>query len=225
MKFIDVYSGNVGSLHNYECLACFYEFPKRPNDVDQGGGCPRCAGSLPKTQEECESEALERNLKFKSVYSGRSADLHDYECLACFYEFPMRPNNVQQKQGCPKCGIARRTLYKTKAEKKLSRALRQRFRYALKDFLKTKKVSAVKDLGCTVEEAVNYLESKFHTNPETGEEMGWHNYGDWHIDHIKPLARCNLDTVDGQREAVHYTNLQPLWWKDNLSKGAKYNPP
>ena len=52
-------------------------------------------------------------------------------------------------------------------------------------------------------------------------EMNWSNYGKfgWHIDHIIPLDSAN--TEDEMYKLCHYTNLQPLWWSENLSKGHK----
>ena len=83
--------------------------------------------------------------------------------------------------------------------------------------------SAVKDLGCTVEFLKQHLEQKFYDDLGDGREMNWDNYGRWHIDHIKPLSLFDLSDREQFLEACHYTNLQPLWAKDNLSKGAKYN--
>jgi len=52
--------------------------------------------------------------------------------------------------------------------------------------------------------------------------MTWENHGEWHIDHIKPCSLFNLLNEDEQKKCFHYTNLQPLWASENLSKGCKY---
>ena len=71
------------------------------------------------------------------------------------------------------------------------------------------------DLGCTIPELKQYLESKFQ------EGMTWENWGvhGWHIDHIIPLSSFDLTCREQFLKVCHYTNLQPLWAKDNLSKG------
>lgn len=51
--------------------------------------------------------------------------------------------------------------------------------------------------------------------------MSWDNYGKWHIDHIVPLALFDLSKKEQQLKAFRYTNLQPLWAYENLSKGSK----
>ena len=96
---------------------------------------------------------------------------------------------------------------------RLSDYLRSRLNKALKGNYKTG--SAVRDLGCSIEDFKLYLESKF----EQG--MNWNNYGMWHIDHIKPLVSFELSERKELLKAVHYTNLQPLWAIDNLKKGGR----
>lgn len=68
-------------------------------------------------------------------------------------------------------------------------------------------------------EFMAYLEAKFTDG------MSWKNYGKWHIDHIKPLASFDLTDPEQVKAACHFTNLQPLWASDNISKGAKTEPP
>jgi hypothetical protein len=96
----------------------------------------------------------------------------------------------------------------------LKKQLRRRLTEAVKN--NQKSGSAIKDLGCSIEEFKRYLESKFQPG------MTWDNYGEWHIDHIRPLSSFDLSDPEQLKIACHYTNLQPLWAKDNLSKGNKY---
>ena len=44
--------------------------------------------------------------------------------------------------------------------------------------------------------------------------------GKWHIDHIRPCASFTLRHASHQRACFHYTNLQPLWARENLRKGS-----
>ena len=71
-------------------------------------------------------------------------------------------------------------------------------------------------LGCTKQEFIKYFQQKFK------EGMTWENHGEWHIDHIKPCASFNLLDEEEQKKCFHYTNLQPLWASENLSKGCKF---
>lgn len=100
---------------------------------------------------------------------------------------------------------------------KLKRNLRSRLSSALKN--KQKRCSAIRDLGCSLELLREHLADKFHPNQLTGEKMTWENYGRWHVDHIFPLFRCQ--TEEEVRRACHYTNLQPLWASENLTKRAR----
>ena len=77
---------------------------------------------------------------------------------------------------------------------------------------KTTKTQAL--LGCTFEEFAAHLQSKFK------EGMTLENHGDWHIDHIKPCATAT--SAEELAALFHFTNLQPLWATENLSKGCKY---
>jgi hypothetical protein len=63
---------------------------------------------------------------------------------------------------------------------------------------------------------VEHLESQFT------EGMTWDNYGDWHVDHIKPMNSFDF-TEDGDFGVCwSLSNLQPLWAEENLSKGSRY---
>ena len=87
---------------------------------------------------------------------------------------------------------------------------RNRIRHVLGE---AKDKSTPEYLGCTYEELKNHLELQF-TN-----HMCWGNMSEWHVDHIVPLA--SADTLEDLMPLLHFTNLQPLWAHDNLSKGTR----
>lgn len=95
---------------------------------------------------------------------------------------------------------------------KVTHSLRQRTRNAL--FGRSKSQCTLKMLGCSIEFFMSYMESKFKDG------MTWENYGlhGWHIDHIKPCSWFDMSKPEEQQKCFHYTNLQPLWAKDNISK-------
>lgn len=77
-------------------------------------------------------------------------------------------------------------------------------------------------LGYTVEELRSHLEAKFLDG------MTWENYGPvWHIDHVLPLASFDYSTPDCHefKRAWALTNLQPLWARENISKGDRLDHP
>ncbi len=92
--------------------------------------------------------------------------------------------------------------------------LRSRCRTILKG--KGTSASSMKLLGCDKNTLRQHLESRFQLG------MTWENYGEWHIDHIKPISKFDLIQPLAQKQCFHYTNLQPLWAKDNLSKGNRF---
>jgi hypothetical protein len=51
--------------------------------------------------------------------------------------------------------------------------------------------------------------------------MSWDNYGEWHLDHKTPVSWAT--TEEEIYELNKYTNFQPLWQFDNLSKGNRYS--
>ena len=103
--------------------------------------------------------------------------------------------------------------YNSKPINKLKNALRSRVNGIMNK--KYKSPRTLELLGCDYDFLIKYIEAKF------SEGMTWENYGyyGWHIDHIIPL--CTAKTEEEIKKLYHYTNLQPLWAKDNLTKSKK----
>jgi len=68
-------------------------------------------------------------------------------------------------------------------------------------------------LGCDWDVFKTYIERKFIDG------MSWENYGKWHLDHIYPISKAT--SYEMALELNHYTNFQPLWAFDNISKNNK----
>lgn len=77
----------------------------------------------------------------------------------------------------------------------------------------TKKSKTYELLGCDFKTFKKHIERQFTKG------MNWDNHGDWHYDHITPLSTAK--DLSEFESLNHYTNIQPLWAKDNISKGCK----
>lgn len=78
----------------------------------------------------------------------------------------------------------------------------------------SKKTKTYEILGIDFNQFREYIENQFE------EGMSWENYGEWHLDHKTPIswAKDESDAV----LLCHYTNYQPLWAFENISKGNKF---
>lgn len=96
---------------------------------------------------------------------------------------------------------------------------RDRVSAAMRRSLKTGKAQAscFDLLDYTLADLIAHLEAKFAPG------MGWHNMGQWHIDHIQPLASFDIQSAACTqfKRAWALANLQPLWAVENLRKGAR----
>lgn len=95
---------------------------------------------------------------------------------------------------------------------KLKDVVRGRLRrfLKLKNFKKSNTTFEL--IGCTPEELKIHIEKQFLPG------MNWDNHTNfgWHIDHIIPLSRAK--NSEDLLDLAHYTNLQPMWWRENILK-------
>ena len=117
------------------------------------------------------------------------------------------------------CKENHRKRLKTDPEYKMRCTLRTRLLDALRSQGVKKSVRTFDLVDCTIFELMAHLESKFTP------EMNWNNHGSyWHIDHIRPCSSFNLLNIRDQKRCFHFSNLQPLYGRENESKSAKRNP-
>ena len=97
-------------------------------------------------------------------------------------------------------------------------AIASRLRGRVSSAIKRGKSKSTMELtGCSIEVLISHLEAQFQ------EGMKMENYGKWHIDHRRPCASFDLTSEEDQKMCFHYTNLQPMWGKENLEKGASFD--
>lgn len=100
---------------------------------------------------------------------------------------------------------------------KLKNMIRNSITRSLKKNGYTKRSRAHEILGCDYETFKAYIEKQFTKG------MSWDNHGEWHLDHIYPVSLAK--TEEELIKLNHYTNFQPLWASENLSKGNKIIEP
>lgn len=72
-------------------------------------------------------------------------------------------------------------------------------------------------IGCDIDFFKKWIEFRFSN------EMSWTNFGTyWHIDHIIPINAFNFRNENDKRICFHWTNLQPLEAKANMSKSDTF---
>ena len=216
-----------------KCSKCEISKPleKFPND-------PKCSGGKRGTCKDCrlvkwipeENEILTCKIcneeKQFTLFASKGGKQKPYQCKTCLNtqernkrasnpeDYNKKKREMYQIQKDNINTTRRKTLQKRRDEDpryRVMMALHCRLYMAVKE----KKGKTMELTGCSKEELMTHLESKFI------ESMTWENYGEWHIDHIRPCASFNLEDPEEQKKCFHWTNLQPLWAKDNLAKSNR----
>ena len=95
------------------------------------------------------------------------------------------------------------------------------FRTAIYQVLKENNVEKNKHyfdiLKYTPEDLILHLEKQFT------DDITWDNYGEWHVDHKKPITSFNIKEMgdDEFMKCWSLDNLQPLWGEENIRKSNK----
>jgi hypothetical protein len=167
--------------------------------------------SLSKKQEKIQKDSITRKVR-KTTMTQEELQIFKAKKLKNYNDMITRLSSDELIKRRETRNVRMRMRYSNEIDFRLKAILRARLNGAIKD--NHKSGSAVRDLGCSIEDLKKHLESQFQ------EGMNWSNYGSWHIDHIIPLAAFDLSNPNELKSACHYSNLQPLWAKDNLLKIA-----
>lgn len=98
-------------------------------------------------------------------------------------------------------------------EFRIAEALKARIHKVLND---EKELRSWDYIGCSKSKLRNWLKYQFN------ELMSWENYGSfWHIDHVIPIKKFNLNCRDNIEVCFHWSNLRPLEKACNMSKSDK----
>ena len=155
-----------------------------------------------------------RNYLLKKRY--HNDENYRNNCLKSYHKYRNNPIN---KDAIKLTQKKNKLKYRSDPQYRIVDNLRCRLRQSLKVTKNKKYNKTMMLLGCDRLTLVSYLESKFKPG------MNWENHTTkgWHVDHIKPCSSFDFNDLDQMKQCFHYTNLQPLWWRENLKKGDTYD--
>jgi hypothetical protein len=196
--------------NNKLCSKCNEEFPLTIEFFEKHSKTKSGFGSYCKSCQKAYRKQYYQENKEESLKKDRQNYQKNIEQRRVWHREWYKKNQKKIQAGQT---ILRRNKRRNNLQYRLACNLRNRLNKALKNI--TKSESTKKLLGCTMEELKTHLQNQFSTG------MSWDNYGQWHIDHIRPCASFDLSDPEQVKQCFHYSNLQPLWAKDNLLKGSK----
>lgn len=89
-----------------KCKKCGWEWSTRPNVLDSGSGCPKCAGTFRYATESFKKTYYKRfpnsNIMIVGEYVNTITPIA-CECKVCGWKWSTKPNSLIQNKGCPQC--------------------------------------------------------------------------------------------------------------------------
>jgi predicted nucleic acid-binding Zn-ribbon protein len=202
-----------------KCEICGEEFDRK-SSRQLICGSPECAETKKATYHQEYRDQNRERLNEEARRHGRAKFLADPEAKR-------RKDREWRAENRDSLNARRRTpAYRAKAAARVRERnkhphwrVHNRISSAIKQALEERKAGRKWEalVGYSLTELVQHLERQFLPG------MGWHNIGEWHIDHIRPRALFKYTTPDDPefKDCWAITNLRPLWATDNQQKHAK----
>lgn len=196
--------------------------PYTPKSVEQAA-CAACGAMFIKTlghKKYCSTACqIKHGNKVKLL---KSIDRSERPCAECGVIFTPE-YGVKNKRFCSQdCRQAHRSAHKQKVlasrmdEDPLLKFVRRVRTFICQSMGRsgfTKRSRAFEILGCDWEFFKSHIEKQFVGG------MSWDRRSEWHLDHIIPVSSAQSEAE--ARALNHFSNLRPLWAKDNMRKGTK----
>jgi len=184
------------------------EFYKRKGSVDgYRNDCKDCMKKIPTNKKENAKKYYQNN-KEKVIEDSKKYYRNNKNKISLYKKRYQEENKENRNEKL-------RERYKTDELYKISVNIRSSLVKIFKRKGYTKKSNSIKLIGCSFEELKIHIESKFKDG------MSWSNHGEWHIDHKIPLSWA--ESEEELIELCKFSNLQPLWEFENLSKKNYYS--
>ena len=201
------------------------------NDIEELRSCKKCCRSYPATFEyfvrtgagnvghTCKSCKSEYNKAYAKTEHGRAAILScdarrretkEYKDYQKAYRKTWRRSEESKRKKLD----AYRKRYHSDPKTRLSRVMSSRIRETLREGKGGHKWEEI--VGFSLDELRCHIERQFQKG------MSWDNMGEWHIDHIVPVASFDFSSHEDAdfKFAWALLNLRPMWASENMSKGA-----
>lgn len=162
-----------------------------------------------------EHKSIDNFLRVSSNSSRRRAvclDCHNERCKEWRSRNSKKAREIVSESAKRNPHIAREMKKRARERSPESFAARDILKRTLRATGREKEQRTVEALGYSPQELRDHIESQFVAG------MSWHNWGEWHIDHIKPVCVFISEGTYDPAKINALSNLRPLWAKDNISR-------
>jgi len=181
----------------------------KENGVDVGKSGRKFKGGKSESDKRYYVKNREKRLKYFSDWQKEN------------YEYRKKYMDEYREKNSDRIRIVKRTYEKTRKHNDPIYKLISNFRTAIYQVLKENNVEKnghyFEVLKYTPEELITHLENQFKDG------MTWDNYGEWHVDHLRPISLHNIQEIGDEEfmKCWSLSNLQPMWGEENIRKSNK----